>query len=64
MTKEKFIDVSALKSRWDLHPESVRRIIRSGQLPAIRLGGRLRIDLEDIAAFEKSHRVNAGTAAR
>ncbi len=60
-TSPKYLDVSALQSRWDLHPESVRRIIRAGHLPAIRFGGRLRIDLEDVMAFEQSHRVNPAT---
>jgi len=57
-TNPKYLDVSALQSRWGLHPESVRRIIRAGHLTAIRFGGRLRIDLEDVTAFEASHRVN------
>ncbi len=58
-TPPKFLDVVALQSRWDLHPESVRRLIRSGHLPAIRFGGRLRINLEDVTAFEKNHRSSA-----
>ncbi|KAB2912481.1 MAG: helix-turn-helix domain-containing protein [Dechloromonas sp.] len=63
-TNPHYIDVAALQSRWDLHPESVRRIIRSGHLPAIRFGGRLRINLEDVNAFEASHRVNPATYQR
>jgi hypothetical protein len=60
-TSQKYIDVSALQSRWDLHPESVRRIIRSGHLPALSFGGRLRVNLEDVTAYEQSHRVNTTT---
>jgi hypothetical protein len=61
LSNPKYVDVSALQSRWDLHPESVRRIIRSGHLPALSFGGRLRVNLEDVTAFEKSHRVNTTT---
>lgn len=57
INRQKYYDVTALKDRWGIHPESVRRIIRSGHLPAIRFGGRLRIDLEDVKVFEQSHRV-------
>lgn len=59
----KYMDVSALQSRWGLHPESVRRIIRAGHLNAVRICGRLRIDLEDVTAFEQSHRVNVKSSA-
>lgn len=51
------IAVADLKNRWGLHPESIRRYIRSGRLPAIRFGGRLRVNLEAVEAFEDSNRV-------
>ncbi len=47
----------ALAARWEYHPESVRRKIRNGSLPAIRIGGRLRIPLEDIERIEVECRV-------
>jgi hypothetical protein len=51
-----FIDASALSSRWGLHPESVRRLIRAGKLPAIRICGRFRVWLDDVIVFETSSR--------
>lgn len=55
--KSNLIAVADLKNRWGLHPESIRRYIRSGRLPAIRFGGRLRVNLKAIEAFEDSNRV-------
>jgi hypothetical protein len=42
-----------------LFHESVRRNSRSGHLPAIRFGGRLRINLADFTVFEQNHRSSA-----
>lgn len=39
--------VSILKAAalMDVHPETIRRLIKAGKLPAIRLGGQWRIKL-------------------
>ena len=47
----------ATAARWEYHPESIRRLIRSGKLPAIRLGSRLRIPLQAIEEIENSGRI-------
>ena len=47
----------ALAARWEYHPESIRRLIRSGKVPAIRLGNRLRISLEAIEKIEDDGRI-------
>ena len=47
----------ATAARWEYHPESIRRLIRSGKLPAIRLGSRLRIPLKAIEEIENSGRI-------
>jgi len=54
------LNISQLRERWVLHPESVRRLIRKGKLRAISFGGRLRVRLDDVEAFEKAHQVGAG----
>lgn len=42
--------ISILKAAalMDVHPETIRRLIKSGQLPAIRLGGQWRIRLSQL----------------
>ena len=47
----------ALAARWSYHPESIRRLIRSGKLEAIRLGRRLRISLQAIEKMEDDGRI-------
>lgn len=46
-----------LAARWSFHEESIRRIIRDGRLPAMRLGKRLRVADADVLAFEHHHRI-------
>jgi excisionase family DNA binding protein len=46
-----------LAARWCFHEESIRRMVREGRLPAIRLGKRLRVALDDILNIEAAHRV-------
>ena len=58
-----FIAASVLSARWGLHPESIRRLIRAGRLPAVRFGRRLRIGLEAVQAYESSQRVITNNSA-
>jgi excisionase family DNA binding protein len=37
------ISVRELSNMLSMHPETIRRHVRSGRLPAIRLGGEIRI---------------------
>lgn len=46
-----------LAQRWSFATESVRRIIRQGRLPAVRIGKRLLVADSDVEAFENSHKV-------
>ncbi|MFN8474897.1 MAG: helix-turn-helix domain-containing protein [Anaerolineae bacterium] len=39
-----------------LHEETIRRYLRSGELPAIKLGGVYRVKREDLEEFLKKHR--------
>ena len=49
---------SQLHARWGFHPESIRRMVREGRLPALRIGNRLRVALADVEAHETAHRVS------
>ncbi|MBL9213094.1 MAG: helix-turn-helix domain-containing protein [Opitutaceae bacterium] len=55
-----FFSPNQLARRWSLHQESVRRMVRDGRLPALRLGKRVRIALHEVEAFEDEHRINRG----
>jgi excisionase family DNA binding protein len=57
MNSTLFLTPRQLHERWNFHPESIRRIIREGRLPAIRIGKRLRIALADVEAFEAASRI-------
>jgi excisionase family DNA binding protein len=54
--------------RCGVHVETVRRAIRSGQLPAVRIGSRLRIDPSDLnswgATSERDHATPSVQARR
>jgi excisionase family DNA binding protein len=50
-----YINLAELKVRWALHIETIRRMIRAGQLPAVRFGTRLRVRLDDVETFEMTH---------
>lgn len=56
-TLGQLLSPGATAARWEYHPESIRRLIRSGKLPAIRLGTRLRIPLKAIEEIENSGRI-------
>ena len=43
---------------------TVRRLVASGQLPAYNIGGRTRIDEEDIWAYLAEHRTKAAALRR
>ena len=54
-----FFRPSQLRQRWGFNVESIRRMMRQGRLPAMRIGGRLLIAEADVLAFESSHRTTA-----
>jgi excisionase family DNA binding protein len=41
----------AIAIELDVHPATVRRWIASGALPAVRVGGELRVEREDLERF-------------
>ena len=42
--QEKYADVAEVAKRLRIHPESVRRLIRQGKLPAIKFGNKWLVD--------------------
>jgi putative molybdopterin biosynthesis protein len=46
--------------RLRIHPETVRREINRGKLPAYKIGRHLRIEERDLAAYMKNSRVKVG----
>ena len=53
----KYLSSTDVCQRWQFHPESIRRMIRQGRLPAIRIGRRLLVAQGDVEAFESTRRV-------
>jgi excisionase family DNA binding protein len=49
-----FLTVAEVAQRWQLNPESVRRMIRQGRLPRDTIGRQNRIALSSVEEFEKS----------
>ncbi|MGH2496723.1 MAG: helix-turn-helix domain-containing protein [Ktedonobacteraceae bacterium] len=56
MPDETLLTVEDVAQRLQIKPDTVRRWIRTGKLPAIELGGRLRIDPKDLQMFLDKHR--------
>ena len=57
MNTATYLSVDQIRERLGFHPESIRRLIRLGKLPALRIGRRLRINVADLEAFESSRRI-------
>lgn len=66
VTTKTFYNPTQLHHRWSFHPESIRRMIRQGRLPAVRIGKRLLVAQADVEAFEQKNPVvtNKGAASR
>jgi len=55
----KLLEVSHVAHRLSASPGFVRQLIRTHQLPAIRIGTRWRVDPQDLQAFINARRVAA-----
>lgn len=53
------LTVREVSERVRLSEYTVREAIRDGELPAIKLRGRLFVDAADVAAWQDQHRVQA-----
>ena len=49
-----------LAERWQMHVESIRRMIREKRLPAVRIGRRLRVSLSVVERLEGEGRTRPG----
>jgi excisionase family DNA binding protein len=54
----RLLEVGHVAHRLSVSPGFVRRLIREKELPAIRLGGRFRVDPHDLQTFIEAQRVN------
>jgi excisionase family DNA binding protein len=52
-----YLRPSHIRQRWGFTTEAIRRMVRQGRLPAVRIGKRLLIDPADVEAFENKSRV-------
>jgi excisionase family DNA binding protein len=53
------ITAADLSRRWNYDVETIRRFVRSGDLPAMKLGRVLRFTRRDVLAFEERARLAA-----
>jgi excisionase family DNA binding protein len=51
-----FLTVQDIAERLQVSEQTVRRWIKTGQLPAIELGGQYRVSPDDFREFLKKHR--------
>jgi excisionase family DNA binding protein len=54
--------VAQVAQRLALSTKAVRALIKRGELPAVKVSGRLRVEAEDLAAFLAGQRVEHGAA--
>jgi excisionase family DNA binding protein len=59
MSNAAYLTPTQISHRWSFHSESVRRMIRQGRLPAVRIGGRLLVAQGAIETFESANRAAA-----
>lgn len=52
-----YLNPGQLASRWGFHPESIRRKIRRGEIPAIAIGGRLLVPVEAVIQIEDDGKI-------
>ena len=52
-TENKFVTTQSIAKRWDMHEESIRRLLRSGKLAGFKAGPvTWRIPLKAVLAYE------------
>ena len=59
-----FLTPAELADRWRWHAESIRRLLRQGRLPSLRLGGKRIIPMADVLAYEAAHLVGHSCQVR
>jgi excisionase family DNA binding protein len=57
---ENYLDVYEVAKRLNVHPETVKRLIREGKLPATKFGNKWIIHEDRLAVFAGSYKGNRG----
>jgi excisionase family DNA binding protein len=60
---ESYADVNQVSKRLGIHPESVRRLIRDGKLPAIKFGNKWLVEKSLLEQFASSYIGRPGNKA-
>ncbi len=60
---EQYADVREVSKRLNVHPESVRRLIRQGKLPAIKFGNKWLVDKATLEQFASRYDPRPGNKA-
>jgi excisionase family DNA binding protein len=48
-----FLTTAQLAERWRFHPESIRQMLRAGALVSLRMGGCVRVPLQEVERYEQ-----------
>lgn len=54
VNRSEFLTVTDVARRWQLHPETVREMLRQGRIPQMMVGRRHRVALSAVESLEKS----------
>jgi excisionase family DNA binding protein len=60
---EEYADVYAVSKRLRIHPESVRRLIRQGKLPAIKFGNKWLVNKNTLEQYASRYDPRPGNKA-
>lgn len=60
---ENYADVTEVSKRLSIHPESVRRLIREGKLPAIKFGNKWLVERALLEQFASGYDGRPGNKA-
>ncbi|HEY5911347.1 MAG TPA: helix-turn-helix domain-containing protein [Verrucomicrobiae bacterium] len=53
-----FLNTADIAARWQLHRESVRRLVRQGRLPRMFVGRRVLVPLSAILEYERQNTIS------
>ncbi len=60
---DNYADVDEVGQRLKIHPESVRRLIRQGKLPAIKFGNKWLVEISTLDQFASRYDPRPGNKA-
>ena len=60
---DEYCDVSDVSDRLNIHPESVRRLIRQGKLPAIKFGNKWLVEKSMLEQYASHYDPRPGNKA-